>query len=481
MTIIMPTIKQKNRIEAETVSAIFSIIFLMLFILANFFVGFVLPLYLLAVTVSFVLTLAYPRSGLFALVFLTIIFNSFFTLSPIIIDKTEYKLFLPDIIILGMLLGLFFRYLAKRKEDSKKIKKADGVLGAFIVLNIIYYFVSVYIFNSSAYLSFSSLKNYAFYSLLYFITYLLIANREQMNRLLKFYFSAAVLIVGFILFGIVSGKGLWTEITPLSTDGVRILAFYHGLYITLAFIPVILFAIFQKRKNRLLIFLGLFWAVGIVGTLMRHLWIALGLAFILIYFLLKKEQKFSVNKIVAKAALLVCVACILFFYAALMTPQSRLSETIFEVKQAIAQRSVSIANAGSDESFAWRAAVWQSAWEKYQENFIFGIGTGQVVSIEIGNYHDFVEVRNMHNSFLTIIMQFGVVGIFLFLYFVYLHFRMLFEADDFRANFYRLAFLSVLVVYLVSFMLQPYLETNLLAMFFWINLGLIRAIDQQKI
>ncbi|MFZ2226055.1 MAG: O-antigen ligase family protein [Candidatus Moraniibacteriota bacterium] len=471
-------IKQKNQIQPETISAIFSIVFLSLFILANFFVGFVLPLYLLAVAIAFALAVMHPRSGLLTLIFLTLIFERFFTLSPLVLGKVEYKLFLPDIIMLGILLGLLFARLGKHKNTTKKFQLADGLLLGFMILNIIYYFLSVYLFGSDAYLSFSSLKNYVFYGLLYFITYLTINSREQLDRLLKFYFSGAVLILGFVLFGILNGEGLWTQFTPLSTEGVRILAFPHGLYLSLVFIPVLLFAIFRK-KNWLIIF-SLAFAVGIVGTMMRHLWVALALAIALIYIFLKREQKINARNIFLKTIFPLIGASILFFYLALLLPQSKLNDSFSGVSKALSQRSISIANAGDDESFIWRTIVWRSAWEKYRNNLILGIGTGQTVSVENGKYHDFIEIRNMHNSFLTILVQFGILGIGLFLAFVLVHVKMLFREADFRQNFHKLAFFSILTICLVAFMFQPYLETNLLAMFFWINLGLIRYICEEE-
>ena len=474
---IMLNLEQKKPIQPEVISAIFSIVFLTAFIMVNFLAGFVLPLYLLAAGVVFILTVAYPASGLFVLVFLTMIFERFFTLAPLVIGKAEYKIFLPDIIILGMLLGLFFKYFRKDGKSSRKIQAADIILATFMGLNILYYFLSVYIFNSDAYLSFSSLKNYVFYGLLYFLTYLAIDNRERLKYFFKFYFTGAVLILGFVAFGIFNGEGLWTEFTPLSTEGVRILAFPHGLYLSLIFIPILLFGIF--RRKRYLFFLELFFLVGIIGTMMRHLWVALMLAFGAVYYFLKKEQRTAIRKLIGKIFFSFAIFGLLFFYLALMSPQSKLNDLFSGVGQALSQRGISIANANQDDSFIWRTIVWKSVWEKYQKNLIFGIGTGQVVSIENGTYHAFVEVRNAHNSFLAILVQFGILGFGLFCAFVWMHLAMLIRADDFSYNFYKLALFSVLVIYLVAFAFQPYLETNLLSMFFWIGLGLIRSMQKE--
>ncbi|HAT75032.1 MAG TPA: hypothetical protein DCS28_03270, partial [Candidatus Moranbacteria bacterium] len=401
---------------------------------------------------------------------------------PLILGKTEYKIYPLDIIILGIILGLIISFLKKSSRKKIEVKKADKILFGFIFLNVAYYFLSIYYFNSNSYLSFSSLKNYAFYSLLYFLTYLSVENKEQIKRLLKFYFSGTIFILGFIAFGIINGTGPWTEYTPLSTEGARILAFTHGLYLALALIPLTLLMAFKKNEklNKFLISLILIFSAGILGTMMRHIWVALALAFCLIYFMLQAEQKKEIKNILFKTILPITLFILLFFYSSLMLPQSKLSKSFENIQEAISQRSVSIIRANKDESFVWRKIVWESAWKEYQQNMFFGIGTGQKVSVENGGYRDFVEVRNMHNSYLTILAQFGILGSGLFLYFIFTLLKNLIKSGNIKTDFYKMSFLSVLAVYSVAFVFQPYLETNLLAVFFWINLGLIRIVSDQN-
>jgi len=474
----MPQINPKNNERKELVTAVFGIAFGLIFLLANFSVGFILPLYLFVAGLLFFISLIHPRSGLYILVFLTIIFEHFFTLFSPVFDRVEYKLYFPDLIIIGMLLGGIIALLRSKQPILLKLKKESLVLLSFIFLNVVYYFVSVFVFDSSAYLSFSSLKNYTFYSLLYFLVFWNIQSEAQMKRLLQFYFSATVCLLGFIAYGILNGKGLWTEFTPLSTEGVRILAFAQGLYLALALLPIGLFVIFKRnpKLKKFLLFLLLAFSVGILGTMMRHIWVALGLAFVTIYLLLRKKAKKDFWDIVWKIVWPVVLGVIIVFYLSLMLPQSQLGKSIDGIKSAVWERSVSILHAGADESFAWRQVVWESAWKKYRNNLIFGIGTGQTVTIEIADYHDVVEVRNMHNSYLTILMQLGILGIGLFGYFIFLHLKKLVKRGV-RDDFYGLAYLAVLIIFLVAFVFQPYLETNSLSLFFWINLGLIRVLN----
>ena len=81
--------KPKKREEEELILAITGIVFVSIFILTNFIFGFVWPLYVLAAGFLLFFSIIYPRSGLYALVFLTIIFERFFTLfSPVHIFPT---------------------------------------------------------------------------------------------------------------------------------------------------------------------------------------------------------------------------------------------------------------------------------------------------------------------------------------------------------------------------------------------------------
>lgn len=474
-------IQAKKREKEELLAAIAMIFAGALFVLVNFLFGFVWPLYLLAAGALFFLAFFYPRSGLYALTFLTIIFERFFTLFSPVIARVEYKIYFPDLIIIGMLLSAIVSLFRNKKPIILQLKGETVMLLLFLGLNVVYYFLSVLIYNSNAYLSFSSFKNYAFYSLLYFLVFWNMENERHLKRFAKFFFGAAILLVGFIFFGILNGEGLWTEYTPLSTEGVRILAFTHGLYLALLFLPLLLFLVFgpKRKEASLLLFLLAIFAIGILGTMMRHIWVALGVSFFLVFFLLKKEKRQKMLLVVWRTSWPVLLGGLLILQLAFLFPQSKLGNGLEEVRLAVWQRSVSIFHAGEDQSFAWRKVVWENAWKKYRENILFGFGTGQKVAIEMNDYKDFVEVRNMHNSYLTILVQLGLVGFSFFFFFIFLHLKKLLSSKI-RNDFYGLSFLSVLIFFLVAFAFQPYLETNLLALFFWINLGLIRTLNDKR-
>lgn len=473
--------KSKFSFHIETVSAIFIIAFAMSFILSNFFIGFNLPIYLLAMSVTFLLSVLYPRAGLYASIFLTIIFERFFTLSAIFIGKIEYKFYPLDVIILAMFLGAFFEFLRAGKSERQKLKISgnDRVLIVFILLNVIYFFASVFVIKSSSYLAFSSLKNYGFYSLLYFLTFWLVRKREDIQRLFHFFLAGALGVIGFIIFGIVNGNGLWTKFTPLSTSGVRILAFTHGLYLTLALVALVAYLIVKKNelKKTYPYWLFAIWLIGIAGTMMRHLWIGVILAIFAIYFFIPREEKTILRKSLGRFSLIFAGAMLLIFYLTAMTPHSKPADFSQDVVSAVAGRGSSIASARTDESFAWRELVWRAAYNDFKNDPVLGIGTGKMVYVETRNYRDFIEVRNIHNSYLAVMIQLGILGFGVLVFFIYKNIRSLIRSlAENKNQFYALAILGVLTVYLAALFFQPYLETNLLAAFFWMSLGLSRNI-----
>ena len=169
----------KNSIKSlsgsETKSAIFIMALVSLFCLSNIFWGFIWPIYLVAMLGGFFLSVKNPKAGLFAIVFLTIVFEKFFTLEAIPLSGMLIKLYPLDIIFGASLLGMLFNYAFA--TEKIQISFPEKVLGVFMLLNILYFPLS-YLQNSEMALSFSTLKNYVFYPLFYFLIFGLIKKND---------------------------------------------------------------------------------------------------------------------------------------------------------------------------------------------------------------------------------------------------------------------------------------------------------------
>lgn len=470
----------QNKFHIETVTAVFIIALVSMLVLANFWLGFNLPLYALTLGLSILLILKYPRSGLYAIIFLTFVFERFFTLMNVYLARSEYKLYPLDLLLAALFFAVLIRVIGKKLIWHWQ--KVDWLFAGFVSVAALYFLVGALIFKNDFALAFSSFKYYVFYPLLVWATFLLTNSKEHLWRLGKFVLASGVAVIFFICYGILVGNGLWSEFTPLSTAGVRILAFTHAFYLSMASVVALVYV--SRRQDRfakLLWMVLLIWAVGIVGSMMRHLWIALAAAFVCIFVFALRQEKIRILKLAGAYTILGILTLLFVTYVAFLFPQSSLYTNIGSVTGVVGGRVTSIANS-DDESIAWRSVVWKETIKEYLHDPVFGIGVGKKVAIEIGKYKDFVEVRNIHNSFLVLLVQLGFFGIgFLgatiwsLIKNTYSQLRQKGESKLFA----QIA-LAILTLHLVAFLFQPYLETNLLGIFFWINLGVLRRLSEHK-
>lgn len=452
--------------------------------------GFVLPVFLATVPVAGVLSFFFPRAGFVAALVMTVFFERFFTLSPMIIGDVAYKLYPLDIVLLAVLLSSLLSFL-REGRDRFRFRGLDlWILGFFGFVSILFLAAFLGWSATDTAVAFSTWKNYVFYGLLVFLLPMIVRDAEDMRWLARLFLTSVAFAGVFLLIGVLRGEGLWTEYTPLSTSGVRLLAFPHAFYFSLALI-VLLFSLPLWMKEgdtkctavhnryplaRIMIFVGVL-ALGISGSLMRHLWLGLGatiLAGLMVAPGVFGKQLFAlVSRFVFPAILFLSAAWFLLS----VFPQSEAAGMAGRNMTILVERIASIGD-GYDESLAWRGAVWESALTRFSEHPFLGIGFGASVPVEMGDYRQYVEVRNMHNSWLALLIQTGIVGASLLAgYILSLCVALLGRStDDPLMRQARFVLLGLLLFQGLVFFSQPYLETNLLGMFFWITLGLMRSI-----
>ena len=461
---------------------IFIVSFLALFLIANYFFGFSFPLYAITMVLSVFMAIKYPEAGLYAIIFLTFIFERFFTLVPVVLGRSEYKLYPIDVLFGAVIVGILFQLASGTLKY--KFRKTDLFLVAFIILSMIYFLVSAFLLKTDLSLAFSSAKNYAFYSLFYFAAYILINNRQRLEELLSVVFAAAMGILWFVFYGIIVRHGLWSDFTPLSTEGIRTLAFTHAYYLCMALIAGLTYMAYQKDLfSKWLIVLMPFWVLGIIGSMMRHLWISIFVAIVFLIVMFARTARKRIRKHAKNYILVAAMFLVVIFYGATLFPRSAIYDSLSSSLGMVGNRFTSISNTSGDESIVWRSAVWQQSLKQYLHDPIFGIGLGKKVSVEIGKYRDFVEVRNIHNSFLVILVQMGALGLSLVAFLIaaigWRAFKIKFSDEGMQMAAY--ISLGILVFQITAFMFQPYLEANLLGIFFWINLGILRIVYENII
>ena len=464
----------KSILESEIRSAVLIIALVSIFCLITILWGFIFPIYLPIILIAFYISLKKPRAGLYSIIFLTIVFERFFTLEAISFSGMLIKIYPLDIIFGASLLGMLSQYAFA--TEKIKISFPEKILGIFMILNLIYFPLS-YFQDSEMALSFSTLKNYIFYPLFYFLIYGLIKSKKNLWRIFQFFTAGVITAIIFFLIGLLRQRGLWTEFNPLSTDGVRLLAFSHGLFMSIALIPMFLYIAISPKKKIWLNLILILLVGGIFGTLMRHLWVALFCSFVVIFIITTWNSKKAIFKLGLKLLIpVILMVGIVSYYPDIISKLQNHNNEISGLGM-VAERTQSIASGSEDSSFYWRSIAWKSGLDRFKENPIFGIGTGRRVVVEMKWLTQNVEIRSIHNSYLSIMIQFGVLGLVIFATFILSILKKLYS---FRHNFSAIAVGSVLIFFLVAAIFQPYLETNLLAIFFWIALGAAKVITEIK-
>lgn len=464
------------------------------FILVQIITGaFLWPFFFLVVLAAAVLILQNPRVGLLSIVLLTMIWEHFFTLQPLVFDGFAFKLYLLDIFLALTVIAFLVHWFVERhhrkllhdpKAPSPLLLRSFGTLEKLLVVFALFataYFLQAQVAFGveSREIAFSSYKAYAFYPLLTFLVIGLLRTREQFVRLMATLLFGGALIAVFVIIGLVRGRGLWIELTlPLSTEGVRYLAFPHAYYLSIALIVAL--NLWAHRilpwPRTALAFMAL-QLVGIVGSLFRHLWIAVAGA--IFFLMLSGERRARKHFLQWGQRLLVAILLVVLLLSAttFFFPESRVGIVSTHFLDALVARVASFGNVTEDISALWRLRFWQTILQSFYESPVFGIGFGQQISFDVRGWVSAVFVRDVHNSLLGLLVQMGIVGAGLFLAMQILCIVGYARARR-RLGWIRPFADGIFVSYLAFFIaanFQLYLETNLLNIFFWMMLGIIRV------
>lgn len=418
------------------------------------------------------------NTGFKLIILMTMVFERFFTLQPLIIEQQIYKIYPLDIILIFTIISWLI-HLKKSKITPDSIwQLPEKLLFIFLILGLLNFVRSFIDPNAQFDIALSTFKNYAFYPLLYFLTIYSIKTRDEFKNIVRLILIAGGIIIGFIIFGIISGQGLWTEYTPLSTSGTRYLAGTHAFYLILAIMIALPLIAFKKIKHPALASMVIWvWLLGIIGSLMRHLWLALIIGAIIIFISLPIKNKKIFASHSVKNGLIALSIFIFMVLAINIIPSYIVSDNVTASIDSINQRATSITETRNDTSATWRIDLWRAAEKAWLTNPIIGVGFGRFIPFESGDWKTYEEIRNIHNSPLAITVQMGVIGILILISFIVstiIYARKAITANQELAPYY-VGLIAGVGVFLFASLFQPYLETNLTGIFLWILLGLVRT------
>ncbi len=468
----------KANTKDSLAKTILAYLLMAVFVLFGIFYGFNLYSYLLLIASFSLIILPLPPIGLALILFFTMIFERFFTLQGVNIGDQFLKIYPLDIIIGLTFFGWLISLIKEKDNRGLFFGWPEKLLLIFIFIAGADFIRSIYNLNSVTEIAFSSLKNYAFYPIIYFLTIYLIKSKEEFKRLFHIMLLAGLLIIVFIGIGIVRGEGLWTEFTPLSTAGSRLLAGTHAFYLALCSLMVFALVVFSRFWNRNAALLILWvWSFGILSSLMRHLWLSLFISLTFLLIFIPKNYYHELKKINLKTAGLIIAFIALLMISTSLFPYNSASIETSGIINSLSNRIQSFASLSGDSSASWRLDLWRTAKDQWLINPIFGIGFGLKIPLELGDFKTFEEIRNLHNSLLAITVQMGLLGLAFLSLLIYSIFRPAIKEikKDLDLAPYLLGLTACLVLILLSSLFQPYLETNLTGIFLWLILGLMRS------
>lgn len=455
-------------------TVLFGTTILALWVVSLLGIGFNLIIYTICMLAVCGLVFVTPRAGLPIILLGTMWFERWFTLQPIVLGDVIVKIYPLDFVFIATCLGLLFHHLFGRKKLKLTVKKIELILIGFIGLCLIYLaraFVDGLADNS---LAISSFKNYAFYAGLYFLVSLTVTNLHQLKQIIKVLLIGGWGIILFIAIGFIRGQGLWTEYTPLSTDGIRLLAFPHAFYLSIVLVISLVFLTYRLLPYRVALFTMWIQLAGVLGSLMRHLWLALFSVAIFLFLVLPKKAKAIMMRFFAKNVALVFFVSVVIAFLFVIFPFASTTDKLQSITDPLVNRATSLARSAADSSARWRFFAWRAARESITDYPIQGVGYGRELVVEFDTYRVTIPMRDLHNSLLVLVVQMGLIGGLVFLYLLWTTFVHVYRSWRNRGMYfpYHIAFFSALMLFLLSSLTQPYFETNLTGIFFWILLGL---------
>lgn len=467
--------KRQSWPKAWLSSVVVAMAVLTLWVISLLVFGFSLPLYAVAMLIIALAVFVRPVAGLPVVILGTMWFERWFTLQPIVLGDQTYKLYPLDLVMFATAAGFLFHQAFGHEKRKLHLRTIDAWLMVFIVLCMAFLLFSVTNASADAALAFSAFKNYAFYALLFWLVAITVQTHEDLRLIMKTCLAGGLGILVFVAIGLARGEGLWTEYTPLSTEGVRLLAFPHAFYLSLALVMSLVLLLYRLRPEKASLFIMWAQLAGVIGSLMRHIWISLAMVAAVIWAMVPAMRKKHLIRFFAKNAAVVTVLLVMLTFVVTIFPLSDLSLRIRDVSDPLYMRARSLVNSAADSSARWRIFAWRAAQESFVQQPLFGIGYGQELSIDFETYRRVVPIRELHNSLLVLIVQMGLVGTIAFGGLLYQAFAAQWRAWRGKGLLwpYQLAFFSAWLLFLFASLWQPYFETNLTGIFFWILLGLM--------
>lgn len=329
---------------------------------------------------------------------------TYIMLLPLVPQEIKFKGVLFTDLILALMILVYLISLVGCKKNRENF--INGIIDFFTdKLSIFMAILLCIMLVSTSYaldkkLALTESARFITYIFMYFIIKYEFNKEKQINILLRCY-----IFISFVLgcIGIIqhfTGFALTEKFIKTNAfgTGTRIAATLfnpnaYGAYLILIIFPVIMLSIYEKNKNKkiIYIFLSILLLTNLVMTLSRNAFLGFGLGVLVLGLI------YSIKLIFALGGF----SILMFFIPSVF------------------QRVKDVTSSSQNES---RIKLWKTAIKMIQEHPIFGVGNGNFVT----RYNEYVkkykelkyqEYQNYpgHNSYLKVESELGIIGIVSFL------------------------------------------------------------------
>ncbi|MDD2757997.1 MAG: O-antigen ligase family protein [Patescibacteria group bacterium] len=461
-------------------------------VLANLIYGQHLVIYIFALALTFISVLVRPAVGLYTMVICTMWFERQFTLAPLAIQGHIIKFYPLDFLIFFLLISVISRmFFGGWKWYFKKMDWFILIFGAVCTIG----FALAYSRGLDFALAFGTYKNYFLYAVVYFLFVAILRAEDDWKHLMHWFTAGGIGLFFFLVYGLLNGRGLWSEYTPLSTAGERLIAGTHAFYLLIFLFWLMAVLLWQRKseghisaKNILLVLFAALSGVGLVVSLVRHLWIAaIFVAFFWLIFLPGIRQRLKYLAVVLLVGSLAVVLLLGYLSIGSSISQrfggARPGQTFVDTATVLGQRTdVGYVTSRQDSSFRWRLATWEAGYTAFIVHPFFGTGLGYVITGTDNGWPFKVAMREIHNDYLAILFQLGVFGaLAIVVWFLYLLSGFFSGRKHLRGeNLFisRLSFTwwSAALILMAGFSISIYWDINLFVIWWWLALAALRFV-----
>jgi O-antigen ligase len=354
--------------------------------------------------------------------------------------------------MIGMLIGLTWWLHKQYKNEKVEIVKTNLYLPIFIFISWCY--IGLF-WVEDGYLAITMLVQFTTTALTFFLVVNVFKKYKDVNNLLIGLIASmfVISIIGLLQYYLVDNylmQNIFAQFArPSATFGNRNMA-SHFMVMTLPLAIVYVFTLNTKFHIVLMsipVFVG-FWYVMYISARQAYLAMFIEIAILILFFILDgfKNKKESYLK---KCNHLAYKAIVFLTVAALLILVSNFTNKGWDFnKHSKLDRVQSI----SIESGSSRFPAWINTIELIKDNPIIGVGVGQWPQIYPLYYdrvmkdvifNEKVRLGKLHNDYLEIFANFGLIGFLILLSFLFLVVKLIFEILINRNHMFRIQTLGL--------------------------------------